>query len=68
MYTNIDHVVVEEQPKTMTLDDADVVSPVGSGAAVHHHGDQVVQPVRVHSVIRLPTKVLYVSLYSTIYR
>ena len=51
--TYIHHVVVEEQPEAVRLDDGDVVAAVGPGAAVDDHGHQVIQPVRGHHVIRL---------------
>lgn len=56
--TYIDHVVVEEQPEVVTLDDADVVSSVRPTAAVDYHSHQVVHTIRIHSVVRLQPTIL----------
>lgn len=52
----INHIVVEQQPKSVTLYNANVVAPVRAGPAVDHHGHQVVQAVRVDGVVRLEKK------------
>lgn len=49
--TYIDHVVVKEEPEVVTLDNADVVSAVRSAAAVYHHRHQVIEAVRVDSIV-----------------
>lgn len=49
----INHIVIKQQPKSVTLHNANVVAPVRAGPAVDHHGHQVVQAVRVDGVVRL---------------
>jgi len=51
--TYINHVIIKEEPKPMALDNADVVTAVGSTTAMDHYSNQIIKPVRVDSIIWL---------------
>jgi len=53
MNTYINNVIVEEKPKTVALDDADVVTSAEATSTVYYNGYEVVHAVRITSIIRL---------------
>lgn len=48
----VNHVVIEEQPKPVTLDNAYVMATIRARAAVYDDCGQIVEPIRIDSVVR----------------
>jgi hypothetical protein len=54
MKTHINHVIIKEQPESVTFDYADVVASVWTAATMNYHSHKVVRPLwRVCRVITL---------------
>ncbi len=63
--TYVDDVVIKYEPQSARLDYGDVVTPVGAGSTVDHHGHQVVHTVWVDGIIGLKTFYVLVNVAGT---
>lgn len=52
----VDHVVIEEQPEAMWLDDADVVTAVGVGSAMDDDGHEIVHSIGIDCIVGLKSQ------------
>lgn len=60
--TYIDHIVVEKKPKSVALNNRNIMPSVGAAATMYHDCHQVVQSIWVHGIVTLEIKLRLVNI------